>query len=116
MTEIISSVICERVDDLGHGRFNYTGVVNVFHGLGPDYFELALNYRTDDLEINERVTVLSPTGKVLVEAHEQFDPGSYYFTSIHEMDIDFEEAGTYTIGILVNGLKRSIPFEVIIPN
>ncbi len=114
MTELLSCVLCDQVQELDDGLFNYIKVRNVFFELGPEYFELALNYKSYDDQITENVLIKSPTGLVLAEVKETFEQNSYYFTSIHEIEIDLEEIGEYKVLVITNGKKYTYTFDVSI--
>lgn len=114
MTELLSCVLCDQVQELDNGLFNYIKVRNVFFELGPAYFELALNYKSYDDEITENVLIKAPSGTVLAEVKETFDQNSYYFTSIHEIEIDLTEIGEYTVMVFTNGKKHTYTFDVSI--
>ncbi len=114
MTELLSCVLCDQVQELEDGLFNYIKARNVFFEMGPQYFELALNYKSYDEEITEHVTVLSPTGGILADVKETFQQNSYYLTSIHEVEVDLDEIGEYTITIVTNGKKYKYTFDVSI--
>lgn len=114
MTELLSCVLCDQVQELEDGLFNYIKVRNVFFELGPCYFELVLNYKSYDENITERVTVTSPMGVILADVKESFEQNSYYFTSIHEIELDLEEIGEYTVTIFTNGRRYRHTFDVSI--
>ena len=114
MTELLSCVLCDQVHELENGLFNYIKVRNVFFELGPQYFELALNYKSYDDEITERVIVTAPSGIILADVKETFEQNSYYFTSIHEVEVDLEEIGEYAVTIITNGKKYKYSFETSI--
>jgi len=114
MTELLSCVLCEQVQELEQGMFNYIRVRNVFFELGPQYFELVLNYKSLDDKISEKVTVTAPSGLILAEVDETFDQNSYYFTSIHEVEVDLDEIGEYTVQIITNGKPYKYSFDVSI--
>lgn len=114
MTELLSCVLCDQVQELDNGLFNYILVRNVFFEMGPQYFELALNYKSYDDSITENVIIKAPSGKLLAEVKEVFDQNSYYFTSIHEIEIDLDEIGEYQVIVITNGRKYKYSFEVSI--
>lgn len=114
MTELLSCVLCDEVQELDGGMFNYIRVRNVFFELGSQYFELVLNYKSLDDEITEHVTVTAPSGLILADVRETFAQNSYYFTSIHEVEADLDEIGEYTVHIVTNGRKYKYSFDVSI--
>ena len=114
MTELLSCVLCDQVQELEQGMFNYIRARNVFFEMGPHYFELVLNYKSLDDQISEKVKVTAPSGLVLAEVNEVFEQNSYYFTSIHEVEADLDEIGEYTVHIVTNGRKYKYSFDVSI--
>jgi len=112
VTELLSCVLCDKVHELEDGVFNYIKVRNVFFEMGPCYFELALNYKSYDEEISERVIISSPSGQVLADEKEVFEQNSYFFTSIHEVALELEEIGEYTVSIITNGRKYKYSFDM----
>ncbi|WP_430886389.1 hypothetical protein [Fusibacter sp. JL216-2] len=112
MTELLSCVLCDEVQELDEGMFNYIRARNVFFEMGPTYFELVLNYKSLDEEIDEHVTITAPSGTELADVHEKFEQNSYYFTSIHEVEVDLDEIGEYKVTVVTNRKKYKYSFDV----
>lgn len=95
---LYSSIVCENVQILENGDYNYISVFNEIYGLGPIDFHICSNWSGDNSILLEKVELISPSGKLIAETEQEIKLNQLSL-SIVEMEVDIEELGEHWIVI-----------------
>lgn len=113
MVQLIHSVLCEKVQELSNGNLNYVNVFSRLYGTGTVKLELANCYKTDESVLHEAITVTDPGGSVLDRFENRLTPANNYFTSILELETEFNQPGMHFLNVEINGLQqKTLPIHV----
>lgn len=108
--KLYSAIICDQVQELDHGEFNYINVFNEIDHVGDYVFDLALSYYGETIKFQEMIRLYAPDGQVLLEEDNEVvrESDVPLHSSITTMDLNFDHVGRYRLEVRINGNIESV--------
>lgn len=113
MIHLISTVVCDEYQELLNGDTNYISAFNEIVDLGICNFDLVNKWYGENEIALEKIIILSPKEEIICSTEQELKVEDIQVT-LSELEIDFQEIGTYWILIYENDkLINKLPITVL---